>query len=108
MQLARPASGTNGVSTNTTQIEIVASDKNNQLFNSYTSFQVLLVDQFNRTYSGGALTLTSDNTGPHPYASDFYYNSAFPNGLPGGLGFTAYLNVPNSNCNPVALGTFST
>jgi hypothetical protein len=96
-----------GVSTGIGRVEIVANGNNNTLFNSYAQFDTILVSNFGQV-QGGFLTLTSDNGGPHPYASDFYYNSSI-GGLQSNTVYTVYLNVPsNSSCQPVAIGQFAT
>ena len=96
-----------GVPTNIGRIEIVANGSNNTIGNSYTQFDTILVPQFGQNVQGGFLTKTSDPGGPHPYSSDFYYNSSIPT-LPGGVAWTVYLNVPSTNCQPIAIGAFST
>lgn len=108
--LARPFSGQTGVPTGTSTIEIVANGNNNTLFQSYQSWNLFLVPQFGfgGQITTNNLTITSDNTGPHPYPSDFYYNATFGGGLQAGQTYAVYLNA-NVNCSPVGpIGSFST
>lgn len=103
-----PGNFPTGVSTGIGRVEIVANGNNNTLGQSYAQFDTILVPNFGGQVQGGFLTLTSDGGGPHPYTSDFYYNSAI-GGLQSGVTYTVYLNVPSSaNCVPVAIGQFST
>lgn len=95
------------VPTNIGRVEIVASNNNNILGNSFTQFDTILVPNFGSNVQGGFLTLTSDPSGPHPYTSDFYYNSSIPN-LQAGVVYTVYINVPSNNCQPIPFGQFST
>lgn len=95
-----------GVPTNIGHIEIVASGNNNTLSNSYTQFDTVLVGN-GQQVQGGFLTITSDQGGPHPYSSDFYYNSSIPTLQPGVL-YTVYINVPSNSCQPIPFGQFST
>ncbi len=97
-----------GVPTNIGRIEIVANGNNNTIFNSFTQFDTVLVPNNGfGNVQGGFLTLTSDNGGPHPYTSDFYYNSSIPTLQPG-VGYTVYINVPSNNCQPIPFGQFAT
>ena len=96
------------VATNIGRLEIVANGNTNTLGQSYAQFDTILVPNFGSQVQGGFLTLTSDSGGPHPYTSDFYYNSTIGQ-LQSGVTYTVYLNVPSSaNCVPVAIGQFST
>jgi hypothetical protein len=98
-----------GVPTNIGRVEIVASDNNNIIANSFTQFDTFLVPQngFGGNIQGGFLTTTADPNGPHPYTRDFYYNSSIP-GLQPGVTYTVYINVPSNNCQPIPFGQFST
>lgn len=108
VQLARPFPGQGGVSTATNSIEIVASGNNNTLYNSYTMWDVVLTSNFASTVTGQPLALApADQSAPHPYQSDFYYTSSI-SGLASGVGYNAFLNAFNTNCQPIFLGSFST
>ncbi|BDE07287.1 hypothetical protein WPS_25630 [Vulcanimicrobium alpinum] len=110
VQLARPSSGQFGVSTGTGVIEIVANGNSNNLYSSYTMYDVILQSNFGQQIVTSPLNLTSDPGGPKPYASDYYY-SANLNGqtLQSGATYSAYLNIFNSPCQqPFPLGSFST
>jgi hypothetical protein len=96
-----------GVPTNIGHVEIVASGNNNTLGNSYTSFDTVLVGNNGQQVQGGFLTITSDQGGPHPYTSDFYYNSSIPTLQPGVL-YTVYINVPSNSCQAIPFGQFAT
>lgn len=98
-----------GVPTNIGRVEIVASGQSNTIGNSFTQFDTILVPSngFGSNVQGGFLTLTSDQNGPHPYTSDFYYNSSIPT-LQAGVTYTVYINVPTNSCQPIPFGQFST
>ena len=106
-QLANPLSNQTGVSTTIGQITIVANSNTNQLYNSYTQWQINLTDTFGGLINGQPLRLVSYPNGPHPYASDFYYASSMGN-LQSGHTYNAYLSMSNGSCMPVPLGQFST
>lgn len=108
--LARPFSGQTAVSTGTSSIEIVANGNNNTLFQSFQSWDLLLVPQFGfgGQITTNNLTLTSDPSGPHPFPSDFYYTASFSGGLQAAQTYAVFLNA-NVNCSPVGpIGSFST
>jgi len=109
VQLARPAQGQTGVSTGQNPIEIVASSDQNTLHANYSNFSLILQPQ-----NGGGSTITSsplnivpDNSGPHPFTSDFFYSGSVPT-LQFGTVYTVLLNEPTLGCTPVAIGSFST
>ena len=103
--LANPQPGQYNVPANVGAVTIVANGNNNYLYQSYNSWQVVLFDNYGNTIPGGNLTLVSDQNGPHPYSSDYYYNSSFQN-LPTGVTWNAYLEQNGAaNC---PLGSFST
>jgi len=105
--LANPTSGSTGVSTTIGQITVVASGNNNNLFSTYNQWIVTLNDNTGTVWTGSALTLVSDPTGPHPYPSDFYYGSNIPM-LDAGRTYNAVLSEPSGACTPLSLGSFST
>ncbi|HLI95551.1 MAG TPA: hypothetical protein VKT72_05605 [Candidatus Baltobacteraceae bacterium] len=109
VQLANPLPGQTGVSTNTSQITIVANGSNNFLYNSYSQWNVTLVPQYGGgpPIQGGPLSLVPDPNGPHPFSSDFYYNSNVGS-LPSGVTWDVQLSEQFGNCLPVPLNTFST
>jgi hypothetical protein len=107
-QLANPQDG--AFATNVTAITIVANGNNNYLYNSYQNWYLYAYNQnTGQQIQGGQLNLVSDTSGPHPYASDFYYSSQLPQALPPGGNWTVYLDEFNGSCAgaPVA-GSFST
>lgn len=77
VQLANPLPFQSGVNPNIGQITIVANGNNNALGQSYQSLNITLIDGFGSQVSGGALQPVAMPNGPHPYASDYYYQSAF-------------------------------
>ncbi len=106
VSLANPTPNSSGVPTNIGSITIVASGNNNTLYSSYKSWGLVLVDNVGNTiYSNSTLNLTSDPTGPHPYASDYYYQAGIP-GLQPGDQYNVMLST--SSCNGVSIGFFST
>ncbi len=105
--LANPKSGSTGVSTTRGQLTIVASGNNNKLFSTYNQWIVTLNDNTGMVWTGGALKLVPDPTGPHPYPSDFYYGSNIPM-LDAGRTYQAFLSEPSGTCTPQSLGSFST
>lgn len=108
VQLARPINGQTNVSTSQGSIEIVASNNNNTIGTNYAQFDLILQPQ-----SGGFptnssnLTPVSDTSGPHPFTNDFFYAGNVPT-LSFGTVYTVLLNEPSTNCQPVAIGSFST
>lgn len=106
VSLANPAPNSYGVPSNTGSVTIVANGNNNTLYNTYSGWSLFLQSSFGNTLYGGTLSLVSDPNGPHPYASDFYYQSNLQQQLQAGQTYTVVL--ANSNCNGVAVGQFST
>ena len=107
VQLANPAPGQSGVSTTMGQVTLVANGNNNTLYNSYTQWHALLVDNFGNPISGGQLNLVSYPSGPHPFPSDFYYSSSMPT-LTSGSTWSVYLSRTDGSCQPLFVGSFST
>jgi len=109
LQLARPGPGQTGVSSGTNTIEIVDNGNSDQLFQSYQQFDLILRDNSGNQWVTGPLNLVSDQSGPHPYSSDYYYSGTLQGGglIPGDF-YTVYLNAPNTNCTPGIVGSFST
>lgn len=106
VQLARPQAGT--YAPGTTSVEIVASGNNNNLYNTYSQWSIVLQSNYTgQQYPGGNLQLVSDSSGPHPYQSDFYYSSQL-GGLPSGQTWQVLLEQNNGFCNPYPLQSFST
>ena len=108
-QIARPAPSQTGVG-NISSIEIVANGNNNNLYNAYQSYDLLVTPSGAPPQQGIAsnfLTLApADANGPHPYASDYYYNANLGENIPSGY-WDVYLNA-QSNCQPYYLGSFGT
>ena len=107
VQLASPLPNATGVSASTNQIVIVANGQNNYLHSSYQNWNVVLQDNFGNQLFGGALALTSDSNGPHPYGQDFYYAANVQNLVPGTT-YSASIVQANTNCNLTQIGYFST
>jgi hypothetical protein len=107
VQLANPQPGQTGVNPGIGSITIVANGNNNTLYNTYSQWNLILQDNFGNTVQGGQLNLTPYPNGPHPYASDFYYQSSIPS-LPFGRNWNVGLVQSFSNCAPYSLFGFST
>jgi hypothetical protein len=103
--VARPSPGF-GQNGNT--IEIVSSSGSDDLHSFPNQFDLNLRDNFNNIIITGALTPVPDNTGPHPYTTDFYYQGTLQSPLQAGLTYSVFLNAPNTNCTPGFIGSFST
>jgi hypothetical protein len=107
VQLANPQPGQSGVSPTIGQITIVANGNSNTLYNTYGQWYLTLTDQFGNTITGGNLRLVSYQTGPHPYASDFYYASSIGQ-LPSGATWQVNLNDQSGAGGVCPLNSFST
>ena len=94
VQLANPIPFQSGVNPNIGQIVIVANGNNNALAQNYQSLNITLIDSFGNSTSGGALQAADGRSDPHPYNSDFYYQSGF-GPLQPGMTYTAELTVVN-------------
>ena len=99
--LARPLNG-GTISAGTPSVEIVASGNNNQLGQSYQSFNLLFVPRSNAPQvQTGGFAAASDPSGYHPFASDFYYSGTVQSpGLFSGQTYDVYLNAFSTNCTP--------
>jgi hypothetical protein len=110
LALASPTPNQTGVNPGITQIVVVANGNGNYLFQTFANWQVVLLinNNANQAIPGGALSLTTDDNGPHPFPSDYYYASSISN-LQGGLSYAVYLSQENTNCPLVGpVGAFST
>ncbi|HEV2261942.1 MAG TPA: hypothetical protein VGR69_06635 [Candidatus Rubrimentiphilum sp.] len=111
VQLANPLPFATGVSPNIGSVTIVASGNNNYLYSNYQSMNITLLDNFGDQIPGGTLQLVSYPNGPHPYNSDFYYQSNFGT-LQSNTTYTAYLTLVNGfggfNSCSYALQSFQT
>lgn len=105
VQLANPVPYQTGVNPGIGQITIVANGNNNTLYSTYQSYNIMLQDTNGTQIQGGPLQLVSDPNGPHPYNSDYYYQSSVGT-LQYGTQYTAYL-TQNGYCS-FALQSFST
>lgn len=105
--LANPVSGQGRVAPTLGNVTVVAFGNSNTLYNNYNQWIVTLIDDTGQPWTGGALSLVADPSGPHPYPSDFYYASSFPM-LNSGHTYRAYLSQPSASCTPLYLGQFST
>lgn len=107
-QLASPFPGQTRVSTNTSQIVIVADGNANALYNTYSQWNMTLTDPFGNSISGGSLSLVPLPNGPHPYGSDFYYASNLSQPLAPGTTYNVSIWQSGVNCTAVPLQSFST
>lgn len=111
VQLANPLPFATGVSPNIGSVTIVASGNNNYLYSNYQSMNITLLDNFGDQIPGGTLQLVSYPNGPHPYNSDFYYQSNFGT-LQSNTTYTAYITLTNGfggfNSCSYALQSFQT
>ncbi len=101
--LARPQSG-QAVPIGTSTVEIVASGNNNQIAQSYQSFDLLFVpaNNGNPTVATGQLSPARDPNGYQPFTSDYYYNGTIASpGLAPGTLYNVYVNAFTSSCTPV-------
>lgn len=107
-QLASPTAGQTGVSTTIGQVIIVADGSANTLYNTHSQWNILITNSATGSiFTGGALNLVSDPSGPHPYPSDFYYASSIQQ-LTAGQTYTASLSLASGSCQSIGLGSFST
>jgi hypothetical protein len=95
-------------SSNVNQITIVANGNNNQLYQNYQNWYIFVTDGFGNQIQGSQLSLVSDTGAPHPFSSDFYYQSQFPQTLPAGQTWNVHLTEYNAGCSDVPLQSFST
>ncbi len=107
-QLANPRTGATIAANNNTTVEIVAQDNNNQIFQSFKSFDLLFVPANNGggslqgSVSTGALAINGDRNAYAPYGSDYYYNGTISSpGLVSGTTYNVYVNAYTTNCVPV-------
>jgi hypothetical protein len=110
LALASPTPNQTGVSPGTSQIVVVANGNGNYLYQTFSTWQVVLLinNNANQGIPGGALSLITDNGAPHPFPSDYYYASSI-SGLQSGLTYGVYLSQENTNCPLVGpVGGFST
>jgi hypothetical protein len=94
VQLANPLPFQSNVNPNIGQITIVANGNNNYLGQNYQTMNITLFDGFGNQYPGGTLQPVSDPNGPHPYTSDFYYQSSI-GPLQTGATYTAEITLAN-------------
>lgn len=98
-------SGTIAANTNAT-IQIVASGNNNQIYQSYKNFDLILVPANNNgstvgQVATGPLSLTGANTSYQPFSSNYYYNGTLQSGLVSQTNYNVYVNAFTSNCTPI-------
>jgi len=96
VQLANPVPFQSSVNPNIGQITIVANGNNNYLGQNYRSINITLIDGSGNQVPGGALQLTAYPNGPHPYNTDYYYESGF-GPLQSNTTYTAELTLANSS-----------
>lgn len=108
VQIANPQPSQSGVSPTIGQIVIVASGSSNNLYNTYSQWNITLQDQYGDTITGSNLQPYSYPSGPHPFGSDYYYVSTIGQ-LPQGATWSVMLGEPGNSCAPTPVaGTFST
>lgn len=115
VQLANPTPNQFGVPTNIGSVIIVANGNANTLYNTYGNWQLVLTDNVgDQPIVSSPLSLYSDPNGPHPYASDFYYQGGNLPQLRSGVTYTVSLqdnsqtNGFGTLCNALVLQPFST
>lgn len=105
ISVARP---TNGFPMNGNAVEIVASSNTDQLNQFPGQFDLILTDNFGGQIVTGGLAAVPDPSGPHPYASDFYYAGTLQSSLLPGRTYNVFLNAPATNCTPGLVGQIFT
>jgi hypothetical protein len=103
--VARPSAG---FGQNGNAIEIVSSSSTDQLHGNPSAFDLNLRDNFGNVLITDPLSLVADNSGPHPYSTDFYYAANLQGTLLAGRTYNVFLNAPSTNCTPGFVGSFST
>ena len=107
VQLANPTPAQTGVDPTLGQITIVANGNADTLFTTYGAWSLTLYDRSGNVYPGNRLSLVAYPSGPHPFASDFYYASSV-SGLVAGRTYDVRLGWVGQNCNEFSVGSFST
>jgi len=109
VQLASPLPNAAAVSANQGAITIVANGNANSLYNTYSNWNLVLTDNAgDQPIFTQNLSLVPFNSGPHPYASDFYYQAPLPT-LRSGVTYSVSLQQnQGSTCTAVPLQSFST
>jgi len=105
VQLVNPAPFQ--LSSNVNQITIVANGDTDNIHPNPQNWSIILQGNFG-TINGGDLVATDGRALPHPFTSDFYYQSQLGQTLPAGMTWAVSLQQNNSNCTPVPLQSFST
>lgn len=96
----------NQFNSNVSSVTIVASGDTDNIHPNPGSWSVFVQSSF-ATINGGGLNPVPDPGAPHPFTSDFYYQSQLQQTLPPGATWTVDLQQ-NTGCAPVAIATFST
>ena len=104
--LASPQSGHNIAANSNATIEIVANGNNNQIYQSFKNFELILVPANNNGSTNGqintgTISLTGVNSSFAPFQSDYYYNGTLQSGLQSGLQYNVFLNAFTTNCIPI-------
>ena len=83
-------------------IQIAANGNNNQIYQSYKNFDLILVSTANGNIqsSTGSLSLTGANPSFTPFSSNYYYNGTLQSGVAPGV-YNVYVNSFTSNCTPI-------
>ncbi|HZZ64924.1 MAG TPA: hypothetical protein VFE17_05465 [Candidatus Baltobacteraceae bacterium] len=105
VQLARPAPGQ--FNSNVNSVEVVASGNNDNIHSNPGAWSAYVQGNGGTQLFGGPLNPVSDTSGPHPFTSDFYYQSQLQQTLPSGQNWTVFL-TENTGCGAIAVGNFST
>jgi hypothetical protein len=94
---------------NVNQVTVVANGSNDNIHPNPQNWSVTLVGNFGgAAIAGGDLNPVDGRPFPHPFGSDFYYQSQLPQTLASGVTWSVSLQQNNSNCVPYPLQSFST
>jgi hypothetical protein len=94
---------------NVNQVVIDASGDNDNIHPAPQNWSIYVLNTYSgATINGGPLNPYSDPGGPHPFASDFYYQSNLQQTLPPGGSWQVMLQENNTGCSALPLQSFST
>lgn len=93
---------------NVNQVTIVASSQFDNIHPQPQNWSIVVTGNFGQTITGGPLNPIPDTGAPHPFATDFYYQSQLSQTLPSGQTWNVGLQQNTSSCTPLAVGSFST
>jgi hypothetical protein len=104
VQLAMPASGSQGNSSGPGFVQIVVDASTNVLADTWN---VQLLDYAGNLAQGGTLVPASTPGGSKPFPTNFYYNSPTPPLFVNDV-YKVFVNKFTSDCQPLLVGAFST